>query len=109
MTINVDEVRKRLEDERAQLLAKSIPPPEPARGDEADLAAVEQAKERDRWLANDQKARLAQVDQALARIAAGKYGICDVCGRVIAPERMEANPLATLCIEDQAKLEKKRK
>jgi RNA polymerase-binding transcription factor len=109
MALDIETVRKKLEEERAQLLARSIPPPEIARGDEADLAAMEQAKERALWLANDQKQRLAQIDQALARIAAGTYGICDICGQPIAPERMEANPLATLCIEDQAKLEKKRK
>jgi RNA polymerase-binding protein DksA len=109
MVIDVEAARKKLEEERAQLLARSIPPPEPARGDEADLAAMEQAKERALWLANDQKQRLAQVDQALARINAGTYGICDICGKPIALERMEANPLATLCIEDQAKAEKKRK
>jgi DnaK suppressor protein len=109
MTLNLEAIKKKLEEERAQLLARSIPPPEAARGDEADLAAMAQAKERALWLANDQKQRLAQIDQALARIAAGTYGICAACGRVIAPERMEANPLATLCIEDQAKQEKKRK
>ena len=109
MGLDIESVRAQLEEERAQLLARSIPSPEIARGDEADLAAMEQAKERALWLANDQKQRLAQIDQALARIAAGTYGICDVCGKPIAPERMGANPLATLCIEDQAKLEKKRK
>ena len=109
MGIDIQAVRAKLEEERAQLLARSIPPPEVARGDEADLAATEQAKERALWLANDQKQRLAQIDQALARMAAGTYGICDACGKPIALERMEANPLATLCIEDQAKIEKKRK
>ena len=109
MGIDIQAVRAKLEEERAQLLARSIPPPEVARGDEADLAAMEQAKERALWLANDQKQRLAQIDQALARMAAGTYGICDACGKPIALERMEANPLATLCIEDQAKIEKKRK
>ena len=109
MVRDIVAIRRKLEEERAQLLARSIPPPELARGDEADLAAMEQAKERSLWLANDQKQRLAQIDQALARIDAGTYGICDACGRPIAPERMEANPLATLCIADQAKVEKKRK
>jgi len=109
MSMDLAAVRRKLEEERASLLARSIPPPEVARGDEADLAAMEQAKERARWLANDQKQRLAQIDQALARIDAGTYGICDACGKPIAPERMEANPLAMLCIEDQAKVEKKRK
>lgn len=109
MGLDLKAVRAQLEEEREQLLARSIPSPEIARGDEADLAAMEQAKERALWLANDQKQHLTQINQALARMAAGTYGICDVCGKPIAPERMEANPLATLCIEDQAKLEKKRK
>ncbi len=109
MAIDIDAVRKKLEQERATLLARAIPPPEPARGDEADLAAMAQAKESALWQANDQKQRLAQIDLVLARITAGTYGICDACGKPIAPERMEANPLATLCLADQAKTEKKRK
>lgn len=109
MALDVEAIRKKLEEERAQLLARSIPPPEAAKGDDADLAAMAQAKEQAQWLANDQKQRLAQIDQALARIAAGKYGICDRCGKPIAPERMEAIPHATLCIQCQAKLEKKRR
>ncbi len=106
---DTESVRKKLEEERAQLLARSIPPVEAAKGDEADLATMQQAKEQSLWLANEQKQRLAQIDQALARIAAGKYGICDNCGNPIAPERMAAIPHATLCVQCQAKLEKKRK
>jgi RNA polymerase-binding protein DksA len=109
MASDIEGVRKKLEEERAQLLARSIPTPEPAKGDEADLAAMEQAKEQLQWLEKEQKQRLAQIEQALAHIAAGKYGICDNCGKPIAPERMEAKPLATLCIDCQSKLEKKRK
>ncbi len=105
--IDIETVKKKLEDERAQLLARSIPPVEAAKGDEGDLATMAQAKERSMWLANDQKQRLAQIDQALARIQAGKYGICDSCGQPIARERLEANPHATLCIQCQSKSEKR--
>ena len=107
MSIDIESVRKKLTEEREQLLARSIPAPEVARGDEADLAAMAQAKEQYQWLANDQKARLAEIDKVLARIQAGKYGICDSCGKPIALERMQANPHATLCIGCQSKLEKK--
>ena len=107
MSLDIETIRKKLEEERALLLARPIPPVEAAKGDEADLAATAQAKERSMWLANDQKQRLAQVDQALARIAEGTYGICDNCGKPIAPERMEANPHATLCIQCQSKAEKR--
>jgi DnaK suppressor protein len=105
--LDVQTVRKHLEEERAQLLARSIPSVEPAKGDEADLAATAQAKEQSMWLANDQKQRLAQIDQALSRIASGKYGICDRCGQPIASERMKAVPHATLCIQCQSKSEKR--
>lgn len=109
VNFDIEEIRKKLVEERAALLARSIPPVEAARGDEADLAATAQAKEQSLWLANDQKQRLAQIEQALARIESGKYGICDVCGQPIAPARMEAMPHATLCIECQSKSERKRK
>ncbi len=107
MGLDIESIRKKLEEERAALLARSIPPVEVARGDEADLAALDQAKERSLWLANDQKQRLAQIDQALARISEGTYGICDNCGKPIAPERMEAIPHAVLCINCQSKSEKR--
>ncbi|GAA3028022.1 TraR/DksA family transcriptional regulator [Microbacterium dextranolyticum] len=40
----------------------------------------------------------AEVDAALARLDAGSYGTCVVCGRAIAPARLEARPMATTCI-----------
>jgi DnaK suppressor protein len=42
--------------------------------------------------------QLAAVDGALARVAAGTYGVCEVCGRHIAPERLEAIPWAATCV-----------
>ncbi|MBY3552861.1 TraR/DksA family transcriptional regulator [Modestobacter lapidis] len=43
--------------------------------------------------------RLADVDAALVRAAAGDYGTCADCGRPIAAERLEARPQARTCIE----------
>lgn len=42
--------------------------------------------------------RLAEVDAALARLAAGTYGVCTRCGEPIAPARLEARPAARECI-----------
>jgi DnaK suppressor protein len=70
---------------------------------------MHQAHEQAQWLEHDQKQRLAEIDKVLAHIAAGKYGVCDNCGKPIPAERLEAKPHATLCIECQSKLEKKRK
>ena len=44
---------------------------------------------------------LQQIDHALERIEAGTYGVCEVGGEVIPVERLEARPLATLCIQHQ--------
>jgi DnaK suppressor protein len=42
--------------------------------------------------------RLADVDDALARVEAGEYGMCATCGRPIAPERLAARPSARTCM-----------
>ena len=39
------------------------------------------------------------IDAALARIDAGKYGVCEECSGRIAPERLEAVPYATMCVK----------
>jgi DnaK suppressor protein len=43
-------------------------------------------------------AGLAHIDQALARIDAGRFGICEVCGEEIAEGRLEARPWTPYCI-----------
>ncbi len=42
--------------------------------------------------------QLAAVDAALVRVAEGSYGVCEVCRRQIAPERLEAIPWAATCV-----------
>lgn len=42
--------------------------------------------------------QLRRTDLALARIAAGEYGICLGCDEDIDPRRLEIDPTATLCI-----------
>ncbi|GLZ51067.1 TraR/DksA C4-type zinc finger protein [Actinomycetospora sp. NBRC 106378] len=44
------------------------------------------------------RADLAEVDAAFARLDAGTYGICEVCGRPIPGERLEARPAARRCV-----------
>ncbi|MCL3861829.1 TraR/DksA C4-type zinc finger protein [Actinotalea sp. K2] len=44
------------------------------------------------------RARLDEVAAARARLARGSYGICEVCGRPIDPERLEVRPTARTCL-----------
>ena len=46
---------------------------------------------------------LADVDRALAKLADGSYGTCDMCGKPVGDERLEALPWAVLCVEDAAR------
>lgn len=50
-------------------------------------------------LGNAALTEIAQIESALARIAAGTYGECATCGEVIAPARLEAVPHAAQCIK----------
>jgi DnaK suppressor protein len=44
------------------------------------------------------KRRLADLDSALARHAAGAYGTCEACGRPIPTERLAVFPAARTCV-----------
>ncbi|UCG38469.1 MAG: RNA polymerase-binding protein DksA [bacterium] len=48
----------------------------------------------------DRERRLiTKIDRALERIEDGTFGLCDDCGEEIDFKRLEARPVATLCIE----------
>jgi DnaK suppressor protein len=48
------------------------------------------------------------IEEAIARIDAGTYGTCIVCGKAIPDERLEARPEVARCVEDQQKYEASR-
>lgn len=77
------------------------------KGDEADLAVLSRMKEHTIWLANDAQARLAEIDQALERIARGTYGACVHCGNAIPEERLTTMPTTMYCVRCRSQLEKR--
>ncbi len=52
---------------------------------------------------------LAGIEHALDKFEKGTYGTCDNCGKPIAPERIEALPQASLCMDCKALLSKNAK
>ena len=70
----------------------------------ADAATDTYERELDEGLEEDARGQLRQVETALARIESGEYGTCEVCGKEIPVERLEAMPAATLCIDDARRL-----
>jgi DnaK suppressor protein len=65
----------------------------------ADTATETVDREIDYTLEAHDGRLLQAIEEALARIDAGTYGVCVNCGAQIAPERLEAMPWATLCID----------
>ena len=49
---------------------------------------------------------ISKIDQALQRIDDGSYGYCEETGDPIGIKRLEARPIATLCIEAQERHER---
>jgi RNA polymerase-binding protein DksA len=114
MSMDVERFRAELEGERERLRAAraSVNHSESLTEESGDLATgpgdhlADNAtdtymRELDEGLEENTGHLLAEIEQALARIADGTYGTCVACGRPIGAERLEAVPYATLCIEDK--------
>lgn len=69
------------------------------RNDNADL--IEELHENNAAI-NELEVRLKNVNEALLRIEQGSYGICEVSGEDIEPERLNANPAARTCVMHMA-------
>ena len=70
----------------------------------ADTATETYERELDEGLEEDARGQLRQIEKALERIGSGEYGRCEVCGKDIPVERLEAMPSTTLCIDDARRL-----
>ena len=66
-------------------------------------------QERNLTLEHTLQQQLADVEHALAKFDAGTYGICDNCGKEIAPERLLVLTQASLCINCKERLETQRR
>jgi RNA polymerase-binding protein DksA len=116
-TIDTEHYRNRLEEEKARLqhavgfLERENPG---TIGEElgeisdgatdnhlADTATATFDRELDEGLEEGAQQTLLDIDAALKRIDDGTYGMCEVCGKPIGAERLDAIPWARLCIDDQ--------
>jgi DnaK suppressor protein len=102
-------IRQELVDERATLLAQVQDLDAQADvknwreggfdDDPADAGSASFERETAQSLSNHARNLLSQIDDAMRRMDAGSYGNCERCGQPIEPERLEAIPYATLCME----------
>ena len=87
-----------MEADMARLVAASL---DSNADDEHDPEGQTIAWERSQLAALTGGARhhLAELDAALARLADGRYGRCEVCGEAIPDGRLEARPTARTCVQ----------
>ncbi|MBK9654032.1 MAG: RNA polymerase-binding protein DksA [Rhodanobacteraceae bacterium] len=74
-------------------------------GDEAERATREtenslELRTRDRY-----RKLIGKIDKALKRLEDGRYGYCEETDEEIGLERLEARPIATMCLDAQERWE----
>jgi DnaK suppressor protein len=101
------ELRSELEGQRENLRREIAEQGGNPDADEADLDvergfadSAHSTAERARMLSvmKALRSNLRWVNRALTKMELGTYGVCERCGRPIAPERLDALPWAILCI-----------
>ena len=75
--------------------------------DEADASSKVYEREHELAISNNARELLEQTEHALARIAAGTYGVCESCGKPVGKARLLAFPRATLCVECKQRQERR--
>jgi len=78
----------------------NFPDPTDRATQESDRTFELRIRDRERKLIN-------KIQEALARIDAGTFGICEVCEEDISEARLKARPVTTLCIDCKMEQEKK--
>ncbi len=93
----VDRTMSHMKDEAA-----NPPDPNDRATLESEFALELRTRDRERKL-------IRKIDEALSRIDDGSYGYCIETGEPIGVKRLEARPVATLCIEAQERRERREK
>jgi len=83
----VDRTVHHMQDE-----ATNFPDPNDRATQESEFSLELRTRDRERKL-------IKKIDEAMARITEHEYGYCEACGVEIGVRRLEARPMATLCID----------
>lgn len=67
--------------------------------DPSDRATMESNRNSMLRIRDRERKLIFKIQEALQRLDAGEYGICEECGEEISIERLKARPVTTLCIE----------
>ncbi len=71
----------------------------PLEKDSAELATQSENNEVLDYLGNAARIERERVREAIARIDKGEYGVCELCGEPIKPERLKVLPHTSMCVK----------
>jgi DnaK suppressor protein len=89
---------------RGELQAE-IEPASATDDDSADVAADIYERGKIISLIQSLETKLHSLDEAISRASQGLYGICQMCGEAIAPERLAVMPETTYCVRCASRVE----
>ena len=112
-TQDVENFKRKLLDMRRDLLGQvernklySKEMEEDGIPDSGDVAAYSYSKEVLMGLGENERAKLRLVEEALAKINEGVYGVCERCETAIPVKRLDLLPFTRYCVQCQSDLEK---
>jgi len=104
----LQERRKAITDTALQIKEEGVAGFEQANlPDEIDLASTETEQAMNLRLHDRELILLRKIDKTLKKIEEGEFGICESCGEEISIKRLEARPVAEVCISCKEEMEKK--
>ncbi len=98
--------KQELLKEAAVNMGEKISPDRERQGDFGDLANIETDQNFFLRIKDRERKLIAKIDKCLQQIKEGIYGKCESCGEEIDFKRLEARPVASLCIS--CKIEQER-
>ena len=70
-----------------------------------DQASLESTRSFNLRIRDRESRLIGKINQSLARIEEGTFGICDMCGKKISIQRLKTRPVTNFCITCKNKME----
>lgn len=77
--------------------------------DPTDRASLESDRNFELRIRDRERKLINKIREAMERLEAGEFGICEECGEEIGKARLKARPVTTLCIDCKTEQERQEK
>jgi DnaK suppressor protein len=96
----LEEILGEADKTRNDMTGSAAPFPDPA-----DRASLETDRNFTLRIRDRERKLILKIREALDRIDAGTYGVCELCGGEISQKRLIARPVTTMCIDCKSRQE----